>query len=117
MYPSQTVAYLVAIIATLSSVPYARGFMGKSGPRLRGSGRKQQVLLSLLRKVREDGGLRQEDVARVFGWDKTFVSKYETGVRRLDLLELDELCKVCGISLVDFVKRYRRALEKKVPRQ
>jgi transcriptional regulator with XRE-family HTH domain len=91
--------------------------MGKSGPRLRGSGRKQQVLLSLLRKVREDGGLRQEDVARVFGWDKTFVSKYETGVRRLDLLELDELCKVCGISLVDFVKRYRRALEKKVPRQ
>jgi transcriptional regulator with XRE-family HTH domain len=86
--------------------------MGKSGPRLRGSGRKQQVLLTLLRKVREEHGLRQEDVALAFGWDQTFVSKYETGVRRLDLLELDELCAVCGISLIDFVKRYRRALDK-----
>jgi transcriptional regulator with XRE-family HTH domain len=84
---------------------------GKSGPRLRGSGRRQKALLSLLRKVREERGLSQDGLARALGLDQTAVSKFETGVRRLDLLELDRLCDAVGISLVDFVRRYRRAVE------
>ena len=73
--------------------------MGKSGPRLRGSGRKQQALLSLLRAVREDAGLSQKEVADALGLEQTIVSKVEHGVRRLDLLELDDLCAIVGISL------------------
>jgi hypothetical protein len=34
------------------------------------------------------------------------VSKYELGTRRLDLLELRDVCKVLGVSLVDFVRTF-----------
>ena len=34
---------------------------------------------------------------------QTFVSKYETGERRLDLVELQQICQVLGVTLGDFV--------------
>jgi transcriptional regulator with XRE-family HTH domain len=89
--------------------------MAKSGPRLRGSGRKQQALLFLLRDVRENAGLSQKELADALGLEQTIISKYEHGIRRLDLLELDEVCRVVGISLEQFVRRYRRAVDKKAP--
>lgn len=106
---------MYAIIASHAIIPYARGFMAKSGPRLRGSGKKQQALLFLLRSVREDAGISQKELADALGLEQTIISKYEHGIRRLDLLELDEICRVVGITLEDFVRRYRRAVEKKAP--
>ncbi len=87
--------------------------MAKSGPRLRGSGRKEQVFLSLLRAVREEAGLSQKELADALGLEQTIVSKVEHGVRRLDLLELDALCQIVGVPLEEFVQRYRRAAESK----
>lgn len=34
------------------------------------------------------------------------MSKYETGERRLDLIELQAICEVLGLSLSAFVKRF-----------
>lgn len=68
-------------------------------------------LLRLLRQVRQGAGLRQEDVAARLGKPQSFVSKYETGERRLDLLELREVCQVIGISLREFVARLEEALQ------
>jgi transcriptional regulator with XRE-family HTH domain len=86
--------------------------MEKSGPRLRANRKKQQVLLALLREIRQERGLRQEDVAAALRVPQSVVSKYESGERRLDLLELDDVCRATGITLVDFVKRYERASRK-----
>jgi transcriptional regulator with XRE-family HTH domain len=91
--------------------------MGKSGPRLRGSGKRQHALLSLLRAAREEAGLSQKDLAAALGVDQTIVSKYEHGIRRLDLLELDAICGIVGITLEDFVRRYRLTTEKTAPRR
>jgi len=85
--------------------------MDRSGPRLRASRRKQQVLLSMLREIREEKGLRQIDVAARLNCPQTRVSKYELGTRRLDLLELRDVCKVLGVSLVDFVRTFDNAVE------
>jgi len=68
--------------------------------------RRRKVLLALLRQVRLDAGLRQTDVAKRLGKPQSFVSNYESGERRLDLLELQMVCEVVGIPLVDFVKRF-----------
>lgn len=84
--------------------------MGKSGPRLRGSGKKEYALLSLLRAVREEAGFSQKEMATALGLDQTVVSKMEHGVRRVDLLELEATCGIAGISLEEFVLRYRRKL-------
>jgi transcriptional regulator with XRE-family HTH domain len=85
--------------------------MEPSGPRLRANRRKQDVLVSLLREARERRGLRQIDVARVLGCPQTRVSKYELGTRRLDLLELRDVCKALEISVVEFVREFDRAVE------
>jgi transcriptional regulator with XRE-family HTH domain len=63
-------------------------------------------LLHLLRETREKNGLRQVDVAAALGCPQTRVSKYELGTRRLDLLELRDVCKVLGIPLIDFVRAF-----------
>ena len=69
---------------------------------------KQQYLLSLLRDIREEAGLRQLDVATRLNQPQSFVSKYESGERRLDLLELEQVSQSCGVDLVEFVGRYQR---------
>ena len=72
--------------------------------------RRRQLLLNLLRQIRLEGGLRQVDVAKHMRKPQSFVSNYESGERRLDLLELHQLCEVVGITLVDFVQRLESAI-------
>jgi len=67
--------------------------------------RQQEILLELLRETRQDADLRQQDVADRIEEPQSFVSKYETGERRLDVLELREICHVVGISLTEFASR------------
>jgi transcriptional regulator with XRE-family HTH domain len=85
--------------------------MEKSGPRLSANRKEQKALLSLLRQLRRQAGLRQVDVARALGKPQAFVSYYESGARRLDLLELRQVCRIFGISLVNFVRRFDNLLK------
>jgi transcriptional regulator with XRE-family HTH domain len=66
----------------------------------------RQRLQALLRQLREDAGLRQVDLAERLGKPQSYVSKYETGERRLDLLELRDVCRAAGVSLIEFVRRF-----------
>lgn len=70
----------------------------------------RDTLLKLLRKARTDKNLTQADLARRLGRQQNFVSLYERGVRRLDLLELREVCKALSVPLVAFVRRLEKAL-------
>jgi transcriptional regulator with XRE-family HTH domain len=85
--------------------------MDKSGPRLTANRRQQKVLLSLLRELRKEAGLRQVDMAKALGKPQAFVSYYESGARRLDLLELRQVCQALGIPLTKFVQRFEKALQ------
>ena len=84
--------------------------MEKSGPRLTANRKQQKALLSLLRELRKEAGLRQVDMAAKLGKPQAFVSYYESGVRRLDLLELRQICTVLGIPLKRFVQRFEKRL-------
>ena len=74
--------------------------------------RRQQILLRLLREARQDAGLLQQDVAEALDRPQSFVSKYESGERRLDILELRDVCQALGLSLGEFVKQLEKQLEK-----
>jgi transcriptional regulator with XRE-family HTH domain len=63
-------------------------------------------LTDLLRTVRTDAGLRQADVAAALGEQQSFVSKYECGERRLDLVELSNVADALGTDLLALVKRF-----------
>lgn len=71
---------------------------------------ESRILRHLLRAMRTEAGLRQQDVAERLRLGQSFVSKYESGERRLDVLELREICEVCGITLTDFVERLEAQL-------
>jgi transcriptional regulator with XRE-family HTH domain len=71
---------------------------------------EQKKLQALLRQARVEAGLTQEEVARRLDHPQSFVSKYETGERRLDVLELRQVCATLGLSLGEFVRRLEAAL-------
>jgi transcriptional regulator with XRE-family HTH domain len=52
---------------------------------------RQRKLLALLIKLRKAKGLTQMDVASRLGRPQSFVSKYESGERRLDVVEFIEV--------------------------
>ena len=66
---------------------------------------EKKRFLALVRQMRVDAGLRQADLAKKLGEPQSFVSRYESGERRLDVLELRQICTVLGVSLADFIKR------------
>lgn len=63
-------------------------------------------LRDLLRQMRQEAHLRQSDLAERLGQPQSFVSKYESGERQLDFVEVAQICDAMGISLLDLVRRY-----------
>jgi transcriptional regulator with XRE-family HTH domain len=49
-------------------------------------------------------------MAKALGKPQAFVSYYESGARRLDLLELRQICGILGISLIDLVRKFESSL-------
>jgi transcriptional regulator with XRE-family HTH domain len=72
------------------------------------SGRKtedREHIASLLRELRVAQRLRQADVAEKLGEPQSYVSRFESGEQRLDLVDLRKICSALGISLLDFVRK------------
>lgn len=67
---------------------------------------KKSSLAALLRQVRMNANLTQSQLAEKIGQTQSYVSKYENGEQRLDLIELEIVCKAVGVSLTDFVEWY-----------
>ena len=91
--------------------------MGVGGSRTAERRERRRVLLALLRQIRQEAGLRQVELAERLGKPQSFVSKYESGERRLDLLEIEDLCRAVGLSPVAFVKKFERASQRAVRRR
>jgi transcriptional regulator with XRE-family HTH domain len=71
----------------------------------------QEKLQILLRGARQDANLNQAELAKKLGRPQSFVSKYESGERRLDIIELREVCRAMKMNLSDFVKRLEKIIE------
>ncbi len=67
---------------------------------------KKHRVATLLRQIRLEARLTQAQLAEKIGQTQSYVSKYEHGEQRLDLIELEAVCDAAGISLLSFVERY-----------
>jgi transcriptional regulator with XRE-family HTH domain len=65
---------------------------------------RYRKLTTALREARERAGLTQADVAARLGTYASFVSKCESGERRLDVIELAELCKIYRTDLLTVLR-------------
>ncbi|MBM7061063.1 helix-turn-helix transcriptional regulator [Pseudomonas sp. UL073] len=71
------------------------------------------ALLRLLKQCRVEAGLTQAQFAEVLQRPQSFASDIERGLRRLDLVQLRDICHALNINLVDFVQRFESELERK----
>lgn len=68
----------------------------------------RQTVGQLIREARVDAGLAQADLAARLSKPQSFVSKVESGERRVDVVELRALCRALGLALEEFVARLER---------
>jgi transcriptional regulator with XRE-family HTH domain len=61
-------------------------------------------LTRALREARERSGLTQAEVAKKLGAYASYLSKVESGERRIDVVELAALCRVYDVALTDLLK-------------
>lgn len=59
--------------------------------------------------------MRQVDLAIRLGRLQTFVSRYEVGERRLDVIELRTICRELGTDLPTFVAKLEEELADSTP--
>ncbi len=70
----------------------------------RSVGRAYRVFRDLLVRARHERGLTQADVASRLDRPQSFVSKYERGERRLDLVEFIHIARALDIEPCAFIK-------------
>ncbi len=67
---------------------------------------RDNVFRQLLKDLRIEKGLSQRALARRLKVPQSYVSKYETGERRLDFVETVYLCEALGLGIEQFVKAF-----------
>ena len=69
-----------------------------------------QYLLTLLREARASAQLTQTELSQQLGKPQSFVSKYERGERRLDVIEFLEVAHRLGADPYVMLKKVEKQL-------
>ena len=64
-----------------------------------------KLFCKLLRDARAKAGLSQEEVAKRLNRPQSYVSKYESGERRLDVIEFMRVAIVLKVAPEDLLKK------------
>jgi transcriptional regulator with XRE-family HTH domain len=67
---------------------------------------RRQLLARLLRTLREERGLLQLELAERLGEPQSYLSKLESGERRLEFVRLEEVCAALGVPPEEFLARW-----------
>jgi transcriptional regulator with XRE-family HTH domain len=70
-----------------------------------------EVFLTLLKARRINAGLTQVECSRALGRPQSFISDVERGTRRLDIIQIHDLCNVLGCDLVELIKDFVDGIE------
>ena len=62
-------------------------------------------VLEVLREVRLEAALTQTEAGNAFGAHASYISKCESGERRIDVIELAAFCWLYNVPLDQFLKR------------
>lgn len=64
--------------------------------------------IALLKAKRLEQGITQEQLAKKMQVSQAVISKIETCERRLDIIELREICRLINISFTDFAQEIEK---------
>ena len=68
------------------------------------------VFRDLLKDLRNERDLTQRQLARRLKVPQSYVSKYETGERRLDFVETVYVCRAMDVNIDEFVRLFSQRL-------
>lgn len=71
------------------------------------------VLLDIVTTARNEMGLSQRELAKLLHKPQSYVSKYERGERRLDIIEFLDLCKVLKLDSCVVLRKLEKRDAKK----
>lgn len=71
---------------------------------------KRILLQEALKQIRLDAQLTQAELAAKLQKPQSYVSKYESGERRLDLIEVRDICATLGLTLVAFCELFEELM-------
>lgn len=66
--------------------------------------KSHKIMVGKLIKAREEAGLKQTDVARRLKKTQSYISKLESGERRIDIVQIKELASIYKKSIDYFIK-------------
>jgi DNA-binding XRE family transcriptional regulator len=75
----------------------------------------QPKLAALLAELRKKAGLRQIDLAQRLGVYQSWVTHMESGQRRIDVIELIEICEALGFGADETLSELAQLLGKRQP--
>jgi transcriptional regulator with XRE-family HTH domain len=65
--------------------------------------------------MRQRAGMTQRQLAEAVGREQNYVARIETGQRRVDLIELLQICRACGLEPEEEVAKLARKLARLMP--
>jgi transcriptional regulator with XRE-family HTH domain len=72
-----------------------------------------ELLRNLIRETRTQAGVTQESLSDQLGRTQSFISDIERGVRRIDAIELRDVCRLLDTDLPSFVGELETRIEKR----
>ena len=70
--------------------------------------KEYQAFIQRLRSKRLEAGLTQQQLSALLGKPQSFVSKFENGERRLDILEFFEITQAMGVDPLEIIQDLTR---------
>ncbi|MDB6142954.1 MAG: DNA-binding protein [Pseudomonas sp.] len=72
---------------------------------------EHDIFLTILKDRRAMSGMTQAECSQALGRPQSFMSDVERGVRRLDIIQIRDLCSILGCELIDVITEFEHALK------
>jgi len=73
--------------------------------------KEYKYFVEVLIEFRNKAGLLQIDLAKMLNVHQSYISKIETGQRRVDIIELREICYYVNTNLLEFTKELENKIK------
>ena len=65
---------------------------------------RHRALIAFLTQKRKDAGLSQSELAKALGEYQSFVARMESGQRRVDVVEFENLARILNFDVHEFFR-------------